>query len=149
MPPRRAARVSTRASKSTRRKPRPSGKCFGSLVLGDGGSGALGVKQIASRLNAEGHGARQGKPFRVQFIDAVLPNTAYVGEHYFNRNDSRRCKARPREERVLPPVPKIIDEALFYAAPCSQRGLADGGRRMRPMRRTAGQTLRKARDLTL
>ena len=89
---------------------------FRLYVLGDGGSGPLGVKQIATRLNAEGHRTRQGKPFRVQFIDIVLRNAAYVGEHYFNRNDSRRGKQRPREEWVLLPVPKLVDEALFYAA---------------------------------
>jgi len=89
---------------------------FRLYVLGDGGSGPVGVKQIATRLNAEGHRTRQGKPFRVQFIDTALRNTAYVGEHYFNRNDSRRGKARPREEWVSLPVPKIVDEALFYAA---------------------------------
>lgn len=91
-------------------------RIFRLYVLGDGGSGPLGVKQIAKRFNAEGHRTRQGKPFRVQFIDTVLRNTAYVGEHYFNRNDSRRGKARPREEWVLLPVPKIVDGALFYAA---------------------------------
>jgi len=48
--------------------------------------------------------------------DTMLRNTAYVGEHYFNRNDSRRGKQRPREEWVAFPMPRIVDDALFYAA---------------------------------
>jgi DNA invertase Pin-like site-specific DNA recombinase len=89
---------------------------FRLYVLGDGGSGPVGVKLIATRLNAESHRTRQGRPFRVQFVDTVLRNTAYVGEHYFNRNDSRQGKSRPREDWVPLPVPKIVDESLFYAA---------------------------------
>ncbi len=89
---------------------------FRLYVQGDGHSGPLGVKRITTTLNAEGFRTRDSKPFRVQFIDTVLRNKAYVGEHYFNCNDSRRGKARPREEWVLLPVPKIVDDALFYAA---------------------------------
>lgn len=89
---------------------------FRLYVQGDGHSGPLGVKQITTTLNAHGCRTRDGKPFRVQFVDTVLRNTAYVGEHYFNCNNSRRGRARPREEWVLLPTPKIVDDALFYAA---------------------------------
>jgi DNA invertase Pin-like site-specific DNA recombinase len=89
---------------------------FRLYVFGDGASGPLGVKQITTTLNAQGFRLRGDRPFRVQFVDTVLRNTAYVGEHYFNRNDSRRGKQRPREEWVLLPVPRIVDDALFYAA---------------------------------
>lgn len=89
---------------------------FRLYVFGDGNSGPLGVKQIATTLNARGFRLRNGRPFRVQFIDTVLRNTAYVGEHYFNRNDSRRGKQRPREEWVPFPMPRIVEDSLFYAA---------------------------------
>lgn len=84
-------------------------------MFGDGKSGPLGVKQIAARLNGQGLRTRDSQPFRIQFIDKILRNTAYVGEHFFNRNDSRQQK-RPHEEWVSFPVPRIVEDSLFYAA---------------------------------
>lgn len=89
---------------------------FRLYVFGNGNSGPLGVKQITTTLNAQGFRLRGDRRFRVQFVDTVLRNTAYVGEHYFNRNDSRRGKQRPREEWVAFPMSRIVDDALFYAA---------------------------------
>jgi hypothetical protein len=37
-------------------------------------------------------------------------------KRYFSRNDSRRGKERRREEWVPFPMPRIIDDACFYAA---------------------------------
>ena len=89
---------------------------FRLYVFGEGESGPLGVKQITTTLNDEGFTTRDGRSFRVQFIDSVLRNTTYVGEHYFNRNDSRRGKQRPREEWVPFPMPRVVEDSLFYAA---------------------------------
>lgn len=89
---------------------------FRLYVFGDGKSGPLGVKQIASTVNAQGLRASNGQLFRIQLIDRILRNTAYIGEHYFNRNDSRLGKARPQSEWVAFPVPRIVDDSLFYAA---------------------------------
>ena len=89
---------------------------FRLYARGDGQSGPMGVKRIASYLNDEGHKTRHGKPFRVQFIDKILRNTAYVGEPYFNRTDSRLKTPRPQEEWISFPMPKIVEDALFYAA---------------------------------
>ena len=99
----------------------------------------------------------------MQFIDNVLPDTAYVGEHYFNRNDSRRGKQRPREEWAAFPMPRIVDDALFYAAqekldrqhplknPAAirpQRGYADGSRPVRRAPGAAAQAIRQLPDLS-
>jgi len=89
---------------------------FQLYVQGDGTSGPLGVKRIVSHLNAKGFSNRRGQPFRVQFVDNILRNTAYIGEHYFNRTDSRRQVQRPKSEWVSFPMPRIVDDALFYAA---------------------------------
>ncbi len=91
-------------------------RIFRLYVFGEGETGPLGVKQITTTLNGQGFKTRDEKPFRVQFIDSVLRNTAYIGEHYFNRNDSRRGKQRPREEWVPFPMPRIVEDSLFYAA---------------------------------
>lgn len=89
---------------------------FRLYVFGDGESGPLGVKQIAACLNGQGLRTRDGQPFRIRFVDKILRNTAYVGEHFFNRNDSRLQKQRPREEWIPLPMPRIVEDAMFYAA---------------------------------
>lgn len=91
-------------------------RIFRLYVHGDGQSGPIGTKRIATTINALGGRNREGKEFRLQFIDKVLRNTAYVGEHYYNRNDSRRKKQRPKEEWVAFEMPRIVDDAIFYAA---------------------------------
>ncbi|MFZ5616943.1 MAG: recombinase family protein [Pseudomonadota bacterium] len=89
---------------------------FRLYVFGDGRSGPMGAKRIATTLNASGARNRDGKPFRLQFIDKVLRSAAYIGEHYFNRTDSRRKTARPKAEWIAFPMPRIVDDAVFYAA---------------------------------
>ncbi len=89
---------------------------FRLYVHGDGKSGPMGAKRVTTTLNALGVRNRDGKLFRLQFIDKVLRNTAYIGEHYYNWTDSRRKKQRPKEEWVAFAMPRIIDDALFYAA---------------------------------
>ncbi|MEZ5921944.1 MAG: recombinase family protein [Parvularculaceae bacterium] len=58
---------------------------FRLYVHGDGTLGPIGTKRIATTLNAGGARNRDGQPFRLQFVDKVLRNTAYIGEHYYNR----------------------------------------------------------------
>ncbi|HRJ19899.1 MAG TPA: recombinase family protein [Bryobacteraceae bacterium] len=89
---------------------------FRLYVQGDGNSGPLGVKRIVSKLNAEGYRNRRGEPFRVQFLDKILRNTAYIGEHWFNRTDSRRGIERPKGDWVAFALPRILDDATFFAA---------------------------------
>ena len=89
---------------------------FRLYVHGDGKSGPMGAKRVTTTINALGARNRDGKEFRLQFIEKVLRNTAYIGEHYYNRTDSRRKKQRPKEEWVSFQMPRIVDDALFYAA---------------------------------
>jgi len=87
---------------------------FRLYLFGDGDTGPIGVKKITTNLNHQGFRNRRQKPFRLQYISEILRNTAYVGEHYYNKRDSRRQIDRPRSEWILVPVPRIIDDALFY-----------------------------------
>ncbi|NHK29677.1 recombinase family protein [Parvularcula flava] len=89
---------------------------FRLYFYGDGKSGPLGVKQTVSWLNENGFVNRAGKAFRVQFVDKILRNPAYIGEHYFNRRDSRRGVERPKEEWVPFQMPRIVEDAVFYSA---------------------------------
>jgi DNA invertase Pin-like site-specific DNA recombinase len=50
---------------------------FTLYLNGDGGSGALGVKEIVKWLNARGHRTRRGRTFSVGSVHRLLTNTIY------------------------------------------------------------------------
>ena len=58
---------------------------FKLYLLGDGSSGALGVKEIVKWLNARGYRTRRGKSFGVGQIHRLLTNTVYIGRWKFNQ----------------------------------------------------------------
>lgn len=89
---------------------------FDLYVNGDGKAGPMGVKSIVSRLNAQGLKAQRGGAFRVQFVGDILRNTAYIGEHFYGKNDSRRRVRRDPSEWIKVPIPVIVEPALFFAA---------------------------------
>ncbi|WP_422028621.1 recombinase family protein [Pyruvatibacter mobilis] len=87
---------------------------FKLYLHGDGKSGPLGIKDVTSYLNERGFRNRNGNPFRVQVMQQLLRRTDYIGEHYFNKLDSRTGALRPRDEWVLMPVPRIVDDYTFH-----------------------------------
>jgi site-specific DNA recombinase len=87
---------------------------FRLYVFGAGDSGPMGVKHITTHLNEEGYRNRLQKPFRLQYISEILRNTAYVGEHYYNKRDSRRKINRPKLDWIKVPAPRIVEDAIFY-----------------------------------
>jgi len=89
---------------------------FKLYVRGDGKSGPIGIKKITSYLNKREFRNPKGKDFAVSTIGMILRNAAYIGQHYFNKTDSRTKKERPREEWVPFAMPPIVDEDTFYAA---------------------------------
>jgi site-specific DNA recombinase len=112
-------------------------RIFDLYLNGDGQSGPLGVKKIASWLNGRGY-AYCGKPFHVSNIDDVLRRTTYMGLHYFNQTNSRTGEKRPRKEWVAMDVPAIIAEEDFQAV---QARLAERNPRRLPPRVVSGPTL--------
>jgi site-specific DNA recombinase len=112
-------------------------RIFSLYLEGDGDSGPIGIKKIASWLNGRGHQYR-GKPFHVSNVDAVLRRTTYAGTHYFNRTDSRSGERRPREQWVPMEVPSIIDEQTFQTV---QARMAERNPRQTPARIVSGPTL--------
>ena len=112
-------------------------RIFSLYLEGDGTTGPIGIKKIASWLNAKGHQYR-GKPFHVSNVDAVLRRTTYAGTHYFNRKDSRTGEKRPREQWVAMQVPAIIAEQDFQTV---QARLTERNPRQTPARVTSGPTL--------
>src|SRR6267154_285978 len=51
---------------------------------GSGSSGAMGVKSIATHLNASGIRTRDGGRWGVDAVHKVLTRTSYIGRHRFN-----------------------------------------------------------------
>ncbi len=86
---------------------------FNLYLLGDGQSGALGVKEIVNWLNARGYRTRLGKTFGTGHIHKILTNTVYKGEWRFNRTTSKTGQRKPETEVVTVPVPSIIDADTF------------------------------------
>lgn len=84
------------------------------LCLHGDGSGALGIKKIASHLNERGI-ARRGKRWATSDVERVLTLELYAGTAYFNRIDSRTRKVRPREQWIEVPTPAIISRAEWGA----------------------------------
>lgn len=112
-------------------------RIFSLYLDGDETSGPIGIKKIASWLNARGYQYR-GKLFHVSNVDAVLKRTTYAGTHYFNRTDSRSGERRPREQWVPMEVPSIIDEQTFQTV---QARMAERNPRQTPARIVSGRTL--------
>src|SRR5215467_10434974 len=86
---------------------------FKLFLSGDGRSGPMGVKDIASWLNAHGHTFMGGGLFYTSAVHAILTRETYSGTHYFNRHDARAKKSRPKEEWVAQEVPAIIPARTF------------------------------------
>ena len=86
---------------------------FKLYLLGDGNSGALGVKEIVKWLNGRGHRTRRGKSFGVGQLHKLLTNTVYIGRWKFNQTSSKTRRRKADEEVVEIPVPAIIEPDTF------------------------------------
>ena len=73
----------------------------------------MGVKDIASWLNAHGHTFQNGGLFYTSAVHAILTRDTYSGTHYFNRHDSRAKRERPKDDWVAQAVPAIIPARTF------------------------------------
>lgn len=89
---------------------------FRLYVNGDGTTAPIGVKAIASHLNAKGYRQRQGRLFNNKLIQETLRETAYIGTYHFNRFNSRTRQPRPENEWVAMACPAILDLPTFDAA---------------------------------
>lgn len=76
----------------------------------------MGTKTLTEHLNENGRLGRGGRPWTKMRVQERLADSTYVGEHYFNRFDSRTRQEKPRSEWILVPVPPIIDEELWQRA---------------------------------
>ena len=86
---------------------------FKLYLLGDGSSGALGVKEIVKWLNGRGYRTRTGKSFGVGQVHRLLTNTIYIGRWKFNQASSKTGDRKADNEVVEIPVPTIIEPDTF------------------------------------
>ena len=82
---------------------------------GDGNSGPMGVKSIATHLNAAGIRTRDGGRWGIGAVHKVLTRTTYVGRHRFNTKFWKTRERKPDAEVVEMAVPPIVDAAEFEA----------------------------------
>ena len=86
---------------------------FKLYLLGDGSSGALGVKEIVKWLNARGYRTRRGKSFGVGHVHKLLTNTVYIGRWKFNQTSSKTGRRKADDEVIEIPVPAIVELDTF------------------------------------
>ncbi|BAV64477.1 recombinase family protein [Sphingobium cloacae] len=89
-------------------------RIFSLASQGDGTNGPMGVKAIATWLNANGITTRDGGRWGVGAVHQILTRSTYTGRHEFNRTGKGR-KRNPASEIVVVDVPALIDQAIFDA----------------------------------
>ncbi|WP_334387774.1 recombinase family protein [Bradyrhizobium sp. AZCC 2262] len=80
---------------------------------GDGRAGAMGVKSIATHLNAKGIRTRDGGRWGVDAVHKVLRRTTYIGRHRFNTKFWKTRERKAESEIVEMTVPAIVDKEEF------------------------------------
>jgi len=79
----------------------------------DGLSGQeMGCKEIAKYLTEKGWLYR-GKSWRMQDIQRILSNTAYMGTYYSNLRNGKTKQTNPVAEWIPVEIPPIVDALLF------------------------------------
>ena len=82
---------------------------------GNGSSGPMGVKSIATHLNAIGIRTRDGGRWGLDAVHKVLTRTTYVGRHRFNTKFWKTRERKAETEIVEMAVPAIVDKDEFEA----------------------------------
>ena len=87
-------------------------KIFSMYISGEKGNG---VKTITSYLNDKGI-MRRGNKWSTSTIFELLDNSAYIGNYYFNKRNSKTRKKKPKTEWIKIDVEPIIDEETYLIA---------------------------------
>ena len=75
----------------------------------------MGIKSIATHLNATGIRTRDGGKWGVDAVHKVLTRTTYFGRHRFNTKFWKTRERTAETEIVEMAVPPIVDPAEFEA----------------------------------
>jgi DNA invertase Pin-like site-specific DNA recombinase len=82
---------------------------------GNGSSGPMGIKSIATHLNAIGIRTRDGGKWGLEAVHKVLTRTTYIGRHRFNTKFWKTRERKAETEIVEMAVPAIVDKDEFEA----------------------------------
>ena len=108
------------------------------FLEGDGTSGAMGVKAIATYLNERRFFTRDGGRWGLAQIHAILTRTTYIGEHRFNTRSHKDREKKPESEVAVMAVPPLIERELYDAV---QARLKSRNPMVTPARVSSGPTL--------
>ena len=108
------------------------------FLEGDGTSGAMGVKAIATYLNERRFFTRDGGRWGLAQIHAILTRTTYIGEHRFNTRSHKDREKKPESEVAIMAVPPLIEREIFDAV---QARLKSRNPMVTPARVSSGPTL--------
>jgi len=111
---------------------------FRLIAEGDGTCGPMGVKAVASWLNAHGYRTRRGARWGIGPLHKLITSATYKGEHRFNRAVWKTKEEKPASEQVVVPVDPIIDAVAFDAI---QANLKSRNPRATPPRVVTGPIL--------
>ena len=89
---------------------------------GDGDSGPLGVKSIATYLNDRDIRTRDGGRWGIASVHQILTRTTYIGQHRFNTRDHKTREAKPEAEHVVMDVPPICHRGGVRGRPGGVEG---------------------------
>lgn len=104
---------------------------------GDGASGPMGVKNIATWLNGRRIFTRDGGRWGIGQVHRILTRTTYIGRHEFNKR-AKTKELKPVSEIVAVDVPPLIDQPTFDAV---QAHLRSRNPKVMPARVVSGPTL--------
>jgi len=108
------------------------------FLEGDGTSGAMGVKAIATYLNERRFFTRDGGRWGLAQIHAILTRTTYIGEHRFNTRSHKDREKKPESEVAIMAVPPLIERETYDAV---QARLKSRNPMVTPARVSSGPTL--------
>ena len=108
------------------------------FLEGDGETGPMGVKAIASYLNERRFFTRDGGRWGLAQIHTILTRTTYIGEHRFNTRSHKDRVKKEASEVAIMAVPPLIDRDTFDAV---QARLKARQPMVTPARVTSGPTL--------
>lgn len=112
-------------------------RIFSLALEGDGTTGPMGVKAIASYLNGRCILTPNGGRWGTGQVHRLLTRSAYVGRHEFNRRG--KTKTLKPDDQVIPvAVPPLIDQEIFDAV---QAHLRSRNPTVTPPRVVSGPTL--------
>ncbi len=86
---------------------------FRLFLEGDGATGPLGVKALASWLNERGHRTRGGARWGVGQVYLLITNPVYAGRRRYNCVEHRTGRRKPEGEHIVSDAPTIIEQKSF------------------------------------